>query len=103
MKALQKEAQQKAKTLTTSVHDQLPTMVKGDADRFKQVLTYLTSNAFKQSASATVSIQTVRTKDATCIVGITVQDSGPGMSETELDVCQSKPIESGSGLTPLSL
>jgi len=87
MKALQKEAQRKSLELGVSVHEQLPALVKGDGDRFKQVLAYLTSNAFKQSTSAVVDINIVRTKDATSIIGITVQDAGPGMSETELDVC----------------
>lgn len=47
MKGLQKEAERKALDLTVSIHDQLPAMVKGDGDRFKQVLVYFTSNAFK--------------------------------------------------------
>ncbi|KUJ09902.1 uncharacterized protein LY89DRAFT_760652 [Mollisia scopiformis] len=85
MKALQKEAQRKSLELGIAIQDQLPTMVKGDGDRFKQVLAYLTSNAFRQSTSAVVEINTIRTKDTISIVSITVQDAGPGMSETELD------------------
>lgn len=61
-------------------------MVKGNADRFKQVLAYLVGNAFKQSSSAVLDISTSRTRENTSVIGITVSDSGPGMSEEELDV-----------------
>lgn len=87
MKALQKEAQRKSLDLTVLIHENLPTMVKGDGDRLKQVLAYLTGNAFKQSTSAVFDINTIRTKDMSHVIGITVQDSSPGMSEIELDVC----------------
>lgn len=86
MKALQKEAQRKSLELGVSVHDQLPTLVKGDGDRFKQVLAYLTSNAFRTSTSALVEINVIRTKDTISTIGISVQDAGPGMSDSELDV-----------------
>jgi K+-sensing histidine kinase KdpD len=86
MKALQKEAQRKSLELGVSVLEQLPTLVKGDGDQFKQVLAYLTSNAFRQSTSAVVEVSIIRTKDTTSVIGITVQDAGPGLTESELDV-----------------
>lgn len=86
MKALQKEAQRKSLELGFQVHDQLPTLVKGDGDRFKQILAYLTSNAFRQSTSALVEINVISSTNASTTIGISVQDAGPGMSETELDV-----------------
>lgn len=87
MKTLQKEAERKSLDLTTSIQDQLPAMVKGDGNLFKQVLVYFTSNAFKDSTSVKVDINLTRTKDEISVVGITVEDTGPGMSEEQLDVC----------------
>lgn len=87
MKRLQKEAERKGLDLRLSIHEQLPAMVKGDGDRFKQVLAYFTTNGFKQSTRVTVDINLFRTKDDASIMGITVEDSGPGMSEAQLDVC----------------
>lgn len=89
LKALQKEAQRKSLDLTVLIHESLPTMVKGDGDRLKQVLAYLAGNAFKQSTSAVFEINTIRTKDMTSVIGINIQDSSPGMSESELDVGKS--------------
>jgi signal transduction histidine kinase len=64
-------------------------MVKGNSHRFKQVIVYFTSNAFKQSRSVKVDLNLIRTKDRTSTIELQVQDSGPGMSEEELDVFQS--------------
>lgn len=58
-------------------------MVKGDMDRFRQVLIYFTDNAFKSSPNVKVEITT---KDGTPTIELVVQDFGPAMSEEQLDV-----------------
>lgn len=86
MKALQKEAHRKALDLTITVHEQLPSMVKGDSDKFKHLIAHLTSNAFKKATSVKVDINLISTKVDTSVVGLRVEDTGPGMTEVELDV-----------------
>jgi signal transduction histidine kinase len=61
-------------------------MVRGDSERFRHLIAHLTNNAFKQCSNVKVDVNLIRTKDDVSIVGLSVQDSGPGMSEAELDV-----------------
>jgi signal transduction histidine kinase len=62
-------------------------MVRGDADQFRHFLAQLTSNAFMKATSVRVDLNLLSTKDDTSVVGLRVQNSGPGMTEAELDVC----------------
>lgn len=71
-----------------SVHEKLPTLVKGHGDRFKQLITYFTSRAFRRSTSVTVNIFLMRNKTESSLVLVQIQDKGPAMSEDELDVRQ---------------
>lgn len=82
------EAIRKGLDLTVSAHQGLPEMVKGDSARLRQVLSNVTSNAFQHSVQGgiKVDIRPLCTKGNTSIIGITVQDVGIGMSETQLDV-----------------
>lgn len=86
LEALKKEAQRKALDLTISIHDELPTVVIGDADCFKQVMLYFIRNGFRSSQSLKVDVNLIRVQDETHHVELKVQDAGPGMSEAELDV-----------------
>lgn len=61
-------------------------MVKGDGDRFSQVLVYFINNAFRNAHSAKVEVSLVSNKKDASLVGLKFSDSGPGMSESELDV-----------------
>jgi predicted SnoaL-like aldol condensation-catalyzing enzyme len=85
LKGLQKEAERRGLELSVSTHDQLPTMVRGDSERFKQVMSYFTNNGFKNSSSVKIDINLVRTQGDTSVIGVSVEDSGPGMSEVQLD------------------
>ncbi|KAK6582324.1 hypothetical protein PZA11_004732 [Diplocarpon coronariae] len=82
-----KEAMRKSLDLTVSTHQGIPEMVKGDASRLRQVLSNVVSNAFQHSIEGgiRVDIRPIRTKDNSSVVGITVQDCGIGMSESQLD------------------
>lgn len=85
---LQKEARRNELDFNMSVHDKLPILVKGNGDRFKQLIVYFTNKAFKRSISATVNVFLIRTKKESSMLLVQIQDSGPGMSEAELDVGQ---------------
>ncbi|KAK0102733.1 Light-sensor Protein kinase [Cadophora gregata] len=85
MKGLQKDASRKNLELSVSVNEQLPAMVKGDPDRLKDALLHLTSYAFKQSNHVNVEVDLIRTKKKISTIGFTIQDNGPGKSDSELD------------------
>lgn len=86
---MQKEAKRKALGLTVLISDDLPGTVKGNADDFKQLIVYFTSNAFKHSTSAKVELSVTSIKEGASTLELNVHDSGPGMSEEELDVFSS--------------
>jgi len=88
---LQKEAERNASDLTITIHDRLPTYVKGNGDRFKQLIVYFTNAAFQRSSSVRFNVFLIRTQEENSTILVQVQDSGPGMSESELDVCHTFP------------
>lgn len=65
----------------------LPTLVKGDPTRLRQVLLNIISNSFQNTVrgGVNVNIKPLKIKDLQCVVSITVQDLGAGMSEKQLD------------------
>ncbi|CAG8978997.1 hypothetical protein HYALB_00009899 [Hymenoscyphus albidus] len=85
--AFQKEAIRKGLDLTVSTHQGIPVMVKSDPSRLRQVLSNITSNAFQHSVNGgtKVEICPIRNTESNSVVGISVQDVGLGMSETQLD------------------
>ncbi|RKF61719.1 putative histidine kinase-group viii protein [Erysiphe neolycopersici] len=85
LEALKKEAQRKALDLTVSVQEDLPTIVIGDADCFKQVMLYFIRNGFRSSQSLKVDVSLIRVHEDISCVELKVQDAGPGMTEAELD------------------
>jgi light-regulated signal transduction histidine kinase (bacteriophytochrome) len=86
--AFRKEALRKGLDLTVSTHQGIPKMVKGDPSRLRQVLSNVTSNAFQNSVvgGIKVDIRLLYTRENSSVIGITVQDRGIGMSESQLDV-----------------
>lgn len=86
---IENDAKRNSLNFNMSVHEKLPTLVKGNGDRFKQLIVYFTSRAFKRSTSVTVNIFLMRTKTESSLVLVQVQDKGSAMSEEELDVGQS--------------
>ena len=84
---LENDAKRNSLNFNMSVHDKLPTLVKGNGDRFKQLIVYFTSRAFKRATSVTVNVFLMRSKTESSVILVQIQDSGPGMSEAELDVC----------------
>ncbi|KAH7383617.1 PHY2, histidine kinase-group VIII protein [Cadophora sp. MPI-SDFR-AT-0126] len=82
-----KEAIRKSLDLTVSTHQGIPEMVKGDASRLRQVLSNVVSNAFQHciEGGIKVDIRPIKTRETSSVIGITVQDAGIGMSESQLD------------------
>ncbi|KAK0103017.1 Light-sensor Protein kinase [Cadophora gregata f. sp. sojae] len=82
-----KEAMRKNLDLTVSTHQGIPEMVKGDASRLRQVLSNVVSNAFQHciEGGIKVDIRPIKTRETSSVIGITVQDAGIGMSESQLD------------------
>jgi signal transduction histidine kinase len=88
---LQKEARKNAFDFTISIHDKLPAYVNGNGDRFKQLIVYFAQTAFKRSSSVQFNVFLIRTQEENSTILLQVQDSGPGMSESELNVCHTFP------------
>ena len=88
-----KEAMRKSLDLTVSTHQGIPEMVKGDASRLRQVLSNVVSNAFQHciEGGIKVDIRPIKTRELSSVIGITVQDAGIGMSESQLDVSERSP------------
>jgi len=86
LQVLQKEAKRNAFEFTISIHDQLPAYVKGNGDRFKELIVYFTKTAFKRSSNVKFNVFLIRTEQEISTILLQVQDSGPGMSKSELDV-----------------
>ena len=101
---LVKDARRKGLDLTVSVLNQLPTIVKGEPDRLKDLIIYFTNNAFKQSPSVRVVINLVGTKEDISMLRLSFEDDGHGMSEEQLDVCSlsviSKSLTKSLGYLP---
>ncbi|TVY84351.1 Phytochrome-like protein [Lachnellula suecica] len=84
-KTARKDYQRRGFQLTIQNPDQLPGMVKGDRDGFHQLLVYFIDRAFGQSASAKVDVDLIHSKQGTSLIGLKIQDNGPGNSEEQLD------------------
>ncbi|XMA11322.1 hypothetical protein WAI453_004113 [Rhynchosporium graminicola] len=87
MANFRKEAMRKGLDLTVSTHQGIPEIVNGDASRLRQVISNVVSNAFQHSVEGgiKVDIRPLKTLEVSSVIGITVQDAGIGMSESQLD------------------
>ncbi|NJD38372.1 MAG: PAS domain S-box protein [Geobacter sp.] len=73
---------QKNLQLITTIQDQLPELLHGDALRLKQILLNLLGNAIKftETGTITISVKAVCSQDKTCTIRLEVSDTGIGMS-----------------------
>jgi CheY-like chemotaxis protein len=64
-----------------------PIFVKGDLQRFQQVLSQVVSNAIRHTEKGSIKIESrvALTRGAYCLVETSVSDTGDGLSEAELD------------------
>jgi len=80
-------AEQKALTLSVAIADGVPQAIKADEKRLRQVLLNLLGNAVKFTSSGRVAL-IVSLRDATrasALLRFEVQDSGPGISDEEIE------------------
>ena len=76
---------QKNLQLITTIQDQVPELLHGDALRLKQILLNLLGNAIKftENGTITISVKVACSQDKTCTIRLEVSDTGIGMtSET---------------------
>jgi len=83
---IQVRAQQKGLKFVTDFDEQLPSVLKGDEVRIKQILNNLLSNAVKytEKGSVTFAAKSVRSKDGFTLV-LSVKDTGMGIKEEDMD------------------
>jgi len=81
------KAHGKGVELVSFLSANLPTKVKGDPVRFRQVLTNLVDNAIKFTASGSVEVRIKLDEErgSVCRLKVEVQDSGLGMSQEVVD------------------
>ncbi|KAI5778108.1 hypothetical protein EDC01DRAFT_374673 [Geopyxis carbonaria] len=65
----------------------LPSLVKGDRTRIRQVVSNITANAVKHTTQGGIQVEiwTEQVEDGKCEISIAVQDTGVGMSAQKLD------------------
>lgn len=88
LELLKHHAVRKGLTWEILQDDNLPRLVLGDLQRLQQAVTSLVTNAiqYTETGGITVHLGLVsNTKEDTCVIRISVQDTGKGMSEEELD------------------
>ena len=74
-------------TLRVAIDRQLPPIISGDSQRFAQVLTNLLSNATKftpEGGSIVLQARLLQKDSEKCVIGISITDSGIGISEDQL-------------------
>ena len=74
-------AEEKGLTLTATVADSVPTLLRGDAGRIRQILVNLCGNAIKftEQGSVTVSATAAPVDEHSTIFGLEVRDTGVGI------------------------
>ncbi|OCL13680.1 phytochrome-like protein [Glonium stellatum] len=84
---LRQRAIQKSISFEVVEHPNFPYFVRGDLQRLQQVVSSLVLNAFNftSEGSITVHLNGEATTDNNCLLKISVEDTGIGMSEKDLD------------------
>jgi PAS domain S-box-containing protein len=74
---------QKKLQLITTIQDQVPELLYGDALRLKQILLNLLGNAIKftETGVITISVMAASCQDKTCRIRLEVSDTGIGMTD----------------------
>lgn len=88
MAPLKARAKEKNISLEADINDNLPTMVKGDQHKLKQILMNLLGNAvkFTEVGKVSLSVHEVMRTDKDLTLEFVVSDTGIGISEENLNV-----------------
>jgi signal transduction histidine kinase len=80
-------AEAKHLALTAVIPASLPTAMRGDAGRLRQVLINLLGNAVKFTTVGAVTLEVTATEDSDCACSIhfSVRDTGPGIARDQLE------------------
>jgi signal transduction histidine kinase/DNA-binding response OmpR family regulator len=88
MELLAESAQNKGLEFVYLIHDDVPTVVRGDPGRLRQILTNLAGNAIKFTKDGEVAIEIECAEPcrpgATCLLNFSVRDTGIGMDAITL-------------------
>lgn len=80
------KAKKKGLELTVSCNSRLPSQLKGDESRLRQVVTNLLSNAAKYTEKGSIALSfDMRDHDGQMMLVITVKDTGIGISEENME------------------
>ncbi len=82
--AVQRWRAQPGVTLHANVAANVPSHLRGDVRRLRQILLNLVSNATKHTATGTVTVHVRLAQVAPLQLRFEVQDTGPGLSETDM-------------------
>jgi CheY-like chemotaxis protein len=88
LEPLRAHAQRKALLFINTVDlDGFPTFVKGDLQRFQQIISQVVSNAIRHTAEGSVTVESkaVSTSGDYCVLETAVCDTGEGFTSEELD------------------
>ncbi|WP_328804096.1 PAS domain S-box protein [Paenibacillus glycinis] len=79
------KAEKKGLELSYSIHHDVPDYIFGDADRLKQVLLNLISNAVKFTPRGKISVVVKRVAGPQPLLGFTIKDTGIGIPPSRLE------------------
>lgn len=81
-------AEEKGLRMVVNISDDVPLLMSADKLRPDQLLAYLVSNAgkFTPSGEVTVAASAKSARDRSLIVKVSVNDTGPRLSEAEIDI-----------------
>ncbi len=84
---LRHKAHEKGIAINSEIDDQVPSLIKGDPTRLRQILLNLTGNAIKftQEGSVTIQVQLVSETAADATIRFNVIDTGIGIEKHRLD------------------
>jgi len=78
---------EKGLTFSVNVSQKIPTCLKGDPVRLSQVLLNLSTNAvkFTDRGKISINIQLLEKNDKRVVLGVSIQDTGIGMTKQQID------------------
>lgn len=84
---LRHKAHEKGIAINSCIDDQIPSLIRGDPTRLRQILINLTGNAIKftQKGCVTIDVKLVSESDTNATIMFKVMDTGIGIEQSRLD------------------